>query len=115
MNMAAIGLFALGAVTGLYLAVQHFRGQALSLAAALAHGAFGAAGLVVLALALKAAGFAGLGLVSLGIFVLAALGGFLLFSFHLRGKKLPSAVVIIHALAAVTAFVILVAVTFKLV
>lgn len=115
MNMAAVGLFALGAVTGLYLAVQHFRGQALSLGAALTHGALGAAGLVVLALALKAAGFAGLGVVSLGIFVLAALGGFLLFSFHLRGKKLPSAVVVIHALAAVTAFVLLVAVTFKLV
>jgi hypothetical protein len=115
MNMAAVGLFALGAVTGLYLAVQHFRGQALSLGAALAHGAFGAAGLVVLALALKAAGFAGLGVVALGVFVVAALGGFLLFSFHLRGKRLPSAVVVIHALAAVAAFVLLVAVTFKLV
>ena len=115
MNMAAVGLFALGAVTGLYLAVQHFRGQALSLPAALAHGAFGASGLVVLALALRATGFAGFGLASLGLFVAAALGGFLLFSFHLRGKRLPSPVVIIHALAAVTAFVILAAWTFKLV
>jgi hypothetical protein len=114
MNIA-LGLFALGAVTGLYLAVAHFRGQPLNMGAALAHGAFGAAGLVLLALALYKVGFAGLGAVALGIFVVAALGGFFLFSFHLRGKKLPSPVVIIHAVAAVVAFVLLAAVTFKLV
>lgn len=111
----ALGLFALGAVTGLYLAVQHFRGQPLNMSAALAHGAFGAAGLVLLALALYKIGFAGLGAVALGIFVAAALGGFLLFSFHLRGKRLPTPVVIVHALAAVSAFVMLAVVTFKLI
>lgn len=110
----ALGLFALGAVTGLYLAVQHFRGQPLSWGAALAHGAFGASGLVVLAWALSKSGFAGLGAVALGVFVVAALGGFGLVSFHLRGRRLPSAVVVIHALAAVAAFVTLAAVVFKL-
>lgn len=114
MNVA-LGLFGLGAVTGLYLAVAHFRGQELKLGPALAHGAFGAAGLVVLALALARSGFAGLGVAALGLFIAAALGGFLLFSFHLRGKRLPSPVVVIHALAAVAAFGLLAAVTFGLV
>ncbi|HVA66988.1 MAG TPA: hypothetical protein VNK24_08710 [Elusimicrobiota bacterium] len=113
MNIA-LGLFALGAVTGLFLAVQHFRGQALSWGAALAHGAFGASGLVLLAWALFKTGFAGLGAISLAVFVVAALGGFGLVSFHLRGKRLPSAVVVIHALAAVAAFAMLVAVVFRL-
>src|SRR5256885_10167942 len=111
----ALALFALGAVTGLFLAVQHFRGQALSMGAALAHGAFGAAGLVAFGLALKAVGFAGLGAVSFGIFIVAALGGFGLFSYHLRKRKLPSAIVVVHALAAVAAFVMLAVVALKLV
>jgi hypothetical protein len=39
--------------------------------------------------------------------VIAALGGFYLFSFHLRSQMLPSAVVLIHGGAAVLAFVLL--------
>lgn len=107
--IGALGLFALGAVTGLYLAVRHFRGQALSLGAALAHGVFGAAGLVALGWTLSRTGFAGAGALALGVFVVAALGGFGLFSFHLRGRPLPSKVVVIHALAAVAAFGLLAA------
>lgn len=113
MNLA-LGLFAMGAVTGLYLAVAHFRGLELKLTPALAHGAFGAAGLVALALALGRAGFSGPGAVALGLFTAAALGGFFLFSFHLRGKRLPSSVVVIHALAAVAAFALLAAAAFGL-
>jgi hypothetical protein len=114
MNVA-LGLFAMGAVTGLYLAVAHFREQELKLGPALAHGAFGAAGLVALALALAKSGFAGLGLAALGLFTAAALGGFFLFSFHLRGKRLPSPVVVIHALAAVAAFGLLAGTAFGLI
>ncbi len=35
------------------------------------------------------------------ILVLAALGGFFLLSFHLRGKPQPRVVVVLHALLAV--------------
>jgi hypothetical protein len=44
---------------------------------------------------------------ALVIFVIAALGGFYLFSFHLRSQVLPSPVVLIHGGAAVLAFVLL--------
>jgi len=44
---------------------------------------------------------------SLGLFVVAALGGFALFSFHLRRQPLPTPVVFIHGLVAVVAFVLL--------
>jgi len=40
-------------------------------------------------------------------FVIAALGGFYLFSFHLRRQALPIPVVIIHGLVAVISFVVL--------
>lgn len=114
MNVA-LGLFAMGAVSGLYLAVAHFRGRELKLGPALAHGAFGAAGLAALALTLARSGFTGAGTGALGLFTAAALGGFFLFSFHLRGKRLPSPVVVVHALAAVAAFALLAGLTFGLV
>jgi hypothetical protein len=46
---------------------------------------------------------------ALGLFVAAALGGFFLVSFHVRRQRLPSAVVVVHALVAVSAFLLLLA------
>lgn len=45
-------------------------------------------------------------------YVIAALGGFTLFSFHLRNKPLPSAFVAVHGLVALTALVLLLVVIF---
>ncbi len=42
------------------------------------------------------------------LFVLAALGGFALLSFHLRGKPLPTPVTIIHGLVAAVGLVLLI-------
>jgi hypothetical protein len=103
----AVVVFAVAAVFGTYLAVSHFAGRPLPLPAALLHGAFAAAGIALLLLACLKTGFAGLPALALGLFVAAALGGFLLFAMHLRGKRLPSPVVVVHALAAVAAFALL--------
>ena len=108
MNVALI-LFALAAVGGLIMASQRLGGRPQpALPLALIHGAAAAAGLVSLILAVAGAGgvgsYASTGLVLL---VIAALGGFVLFSFHLRGKPLPIPVMIIHALVAVAGFLIL--------
>jgi hypothetical protein len=73
---------------------------------ALAHGGLAAAGLVALAVEVFTADLAA-GL-PLALFVVAALGGFALFSFHLRQKALPIPVVVIHAGVAVVAFLLLV-------
>jgi hypothetical protein len=45
--------------------------------------------------------------VSLMIFIVAALGGFVLFFNDMKKKPGPAALVFIHALAAVTAFILL--------
>ena len=103
----AAGLFAVSALGGVVLATLHFREKTIPLPLALLHGLLGAAGLVTLGWSvfkLAAGGYAGL---SLGVFVLAALGGFFLFSFQLRQQRLPSPVVVIHALVAVTGFLLL--------
>ncbi|MCE9598802.1 MAG: hypothetical protein K8S54_12615 [Spirochaetia bacterium] len=101
----ALLIFAAAALGGLYLAIRHFTGKSLPLPVALIHGAAGAAGIIALGMGLAAGGE--LARISLVLFIVAALGGFVLFSFHLRGKPLPSLVVVIHALVAVSAFVIL--------
>src|SRR4029453_9803750 len=106
LKIAAL-LFAIAAVGGLTLAVLHFKKKTLPIPLALLHGLLGAAGLVSLFLALLATGFSGALALAFVIFLVVALGGFLLFSFHLRKKPLPNALVIIHGLAAVVAFGIL--------
>lgn len=104
----ALVLFALAAVAGITLLTMHFRGTPLPMPLALVHGSLAAAGLVVLILAVSGGKTAGMspGLALAG-FVLAALGGFGLFSFQLRGIRHPSALVVIHGLIAVASFAIL--------
>ena len=102
-------VFAIAALGGATLATLHFRGRTpLPMPLALLHGLLAATGLVLLiAAALTMPGFGGMALAALVIFLIAALGGFYLFAHHLRGKPLPSAVVLIHGGAAVVAFLLL--------
>lgn len=106
--IAAIVLFALAATGGLLLASLRLRNKPLPMPLALLHGAGAAAGLVALALAVVPDGAPGQARIALGLFVVAALGGFTLFSFHLRSKPLPVAIVVVHGLVAVIAFGVLV-------
>ena len=100
-------LFGIAALGGLVLATIHFRNRPLPMSLALIHGVVAATALVILLIfALGAAG-TGLAKAALAGFVIAALGGFFLFSFHVRQRRLPSAVVVIHALVAVASFVVL--------
>lgn len=108
MLMIAAGIFAVTALGGAVLAYLHFSGKAIPMALALIHGAAGGAGLAALGWAVLALGMGGGATVALGLFVVAALGGFFLFSFQIRQERLPSFVVGVHALVAVAAFLTLV-------
>jgi hypothetical protein len=115
MLMIAVGLFAIAALGGVTMAVMHFRGKTPPpVALALLHGVFAASGLVVLLLAVWPQ-FSGRAAWALGLFVLAALGGFTLaLGFHWRGKPLPSGLVAGHGVLAVLAFLILLIAAFNL-
>jgi hypothetical protein len=108
LKLAAL-LFAVAALGGLTMAYIHFKKDRNPPAGlAVLHGVFGAGALVLLLFYVVQAGMAVSVLNwALGLFVLAALGGFFLVSFHLRGKRLPSPVLVIHALVAVAAFLLL--------
>lgn len=113
MNRLSILLFAIAAVAGLIMAIMHFRKAMPPLPVlAVLHGGFAASGLIVLLLALIKVGMHGAPAIALGLLLVAALGGFGLLSFHLRGRALPSGLVVGHALLAVAGFVTLLAAEF---
>lgn len=106
----ALVLFAIAAIGGLVLAGMRMSGREVPpTSIALIHGLFAAAGLVTLIVSVLQAASAGTAGVALAIFLVAAVGGFVLFSFHLRKRALPIPLVVIHGLVAVTAFVVLLA------
>lgn len=111
----ALALFALAAVIGLPMAVGHFGGRTPPrLPIAAVHGAFAAGGLLLLLLAVSSAGFSGTAAIALCIMLAAALGGFTLLSFHLRGRALPNLLVAGHGGLAVVGFVLLLGVVLGL-
>lgn len=106
MTLAAI-LFAIAALGGVVIAIIRFSGKELPpMGLALLHGAVAAAGLVALIIAV-AGGASSKATLALVLFIGAAIGGFVLFSYHLRRKALPIPFVVVHGLVAVVAFVVL--------
>lgn len=110
LNVAVI-LFAVAAVGGLVMATRIFQGRKAPWLLSIGHALLGATGLVlVLINVINGAG--SLLLAALITLAVAALGGFYLASFHVGGKLPPKAVVIIHALVAVSGFLLLLGVVF---
>ena len=110
-------LFAIAALGGLTLAILHFRARGKThppTSLAMLHGLLAVVAVIFLIIGIAAtpsgfsAGFASMAVTSLVLFVLAALGGAYMFlGKHLRGEPLPTPVVVIHGLAAVAGFVLL--------
>lgn len=98
-------LFALAAIVGVAMVARVLRKQPLVWGPAILHGVSAAVALVLVLVAFLG-GRAGLGL-PLALFVVAALGGFVLLSFHLRQKPHPVPLAIVHGVIAATGFVLL--------
>jgi hypothetical protein len=106
LEVAAV-VFALAALGGIILAVLHLTKKTAPIPLALLHGLLAAAGLVLLIIAIVQMSSAGLAGVALIIFIIAALGGFVLFAIHLKKRPLPGGLIVIHGLVAVIAFIVL--------
>lgn len=98
--------FAVSAVIGITLAAMYQKGK-LSLNAATAHGCFGAVGLILLLIAAISGKLSGLGVAALVIFVIAAIGGGVLFAGHLKKGSLLKPLVAVHGAAAIVGFLLL--------
>lgn len=107
MTLAVI-LFAIAALGGAVMAIIRFSGKELPpMGLAILHGLIAAAGLVALIVAVIGSPASTKAVIALVLFAGAAIGGFVLFSYHLRRQALPKPYVVIHGLVAVVAFVIL--------
>ena len=102
----AIVLFALAAVLGLTILLALLKKKETPKPVVYSHGIVAAIGLILLIIyGVKNPGnFPKLSII---VFVIAAIGGFYLFFNDLNKKPGPIAVAVIHALAAVTGFVLL--------
>ena len=107
MLVYAIVLFAIAAVGGLILASSVLRGKLAPWALSLGHALLGAAGLVCLIILFLQGSASSQLTAALALLVLAALGGFLLASFHLRKQVPAKGLVIGHAGLAVIGFLTL--------
>jgi hypothetical protein len=105
-----IGLFALGAIVGMYLLALVLQKKETSKPVAVIHGLFVAIALVMLIIYnSKNPG----PIESIVLFVIAALGGIVLFIRDITGKSIPKWLAIVHGLAAVAGFIFLLAFTFE--
>lgn len=106
MLITTIILFALAAVLGLILITKVLKDEETPKAVVYSHGAAAATALVLLIIAYMNQGTSLL-LTSLLIFIVAALGGFVMFGRDISGKRFPKWLAVVHGLAAITAFVFL--------
>lgn len=108
----AVLIFALAALGGAVLALHVLREKFAPWILSMAHALLGATGLVVLLLAVREGAGGSAAQWALGLFLVAALGGFYLASVHLKKQLAKKGVVILHAGLAVTAFALLLVATF---
>jgi len=108
----SVVLFAVAAVGGATLVVRKFTGKGMPLSLAAAHGIFAASGLITLAANVYNDLSNKLMNISLIFFIIFALGGFLLLSYHLRKKTQPVALIGIHGAGAVVSFLLLLTAVF---
>lgn len=108
MATAAV-LFAIAALGGAVMAAMRLSGKQLPpTGLAILHGVVAAAALVALIAAVTAPGIPGSATAALIGFILAALGGFIMFvGYHLKHRALPIPLMLFHAGVAVISFIVL--------
>lgn len=107
MIATSIVLFLVTAIVGIYMAARIFGGAVPPWIAVILHGVLAASGLLVLLYSLYIGPQPMPLMIGAGLILVAALGGFFMFSFQLRKQAPPKAVVAVHAIAAVLGVVCL--------
>ncbi|EEA01316.1 conserved hypothetical protein [Burkholderia sp. H160] len=113
--ITAIALLAIAAVGGLVMAGLRFAGKDYPPSwLAMLHGALATAALALLIYAAATVGLPGLAIAAIVLFLLAGAGGAVLnLGYHWNRRALPKGIVVVHALVAVTGFIILIIATWS--
>jgi hypothetical protein len=101
-------LFTIAAAGGLTLVIMKFNGKGLPWPLVIGHGIFAASGLIALIINVFQNTQNFLMNLALVLFLIVAIGGFTVLSFHLRKKKQPNSLILIHGAAAVISFTLLI-------
>jgi len=104
----AIGLFVPAAAAGATMAILHWRARVPPWKLTILHGLLALGGLANLLTAVAGRSTIGSIHAIALLFVLIALGGIIVVSFHVRRRRPPLPLIAIHGTGAVTAFVLLV-------
>ena len=115
MLMTSTVLLAIAAAGGLVMAGIRFMGdRAPPASLAMLHGFLAAAAVTLLLYAAATVGLPGMALVALALFLAAAGGGAILnLNYHWKQLPLPKWLIIVHAIAAVAGFALLLAATWQ--
>lgn len=100
-----IGLFSLAAILGLILISYVLRSKETPKAVAFIHGPVAAIALIILII--YTINHDRMFIASIVLFVIAALGGIILFIKDLTGKTVPKWLAVVHGLVAVSGFTVL--------
>lgn len=111
MLITTIVLFAIAAVLGLVLITKVLKEESTPKTVVYSHGGAAAVALVLLIIAYANQGDSML-MTTILVFVVAALGGFVMFGRDLLEKEIPKWLAVVHALIAVTGFILLLIGTF---
>ncbi len=106
----AIIIFAIAALGGAFMASKVLKGILAPWPISIIHALLGATGLVMLILMVLEGTAGGAITAALALFLVAALGGFYLASFHAKNVVAPKNIVILHAGLAVVGFLVLLSV-----
>ncbi len=103
----ALVLFALAALGGIVLAGFHLKTKDAPIPLALLHGLLAASGLVLFIVGIVQGVSSGALVTSLVLYLVAAIGGFVLLAMHLKRPPISVPLLGVHAAAAVVATVLL--------
>ncbi len=113
MLLISMGFLVLAAILGLVLIIKFFMNKPMSVEVAIFHGMSAEAGFILVFVKAYYMNFSGLFILDLILLASAALAGLsLVMLFHLRGKKLPIALVLGHATIGAVGFSMLAIKTF---
>lgn len=110
MIYTAIALFSLAAIIGLVLLTFVLKGKSTPKGLVFTHGPLAALALILLII--YSLGNSPAPVASIVLFVIAALGGFVLVYHDVMGKIIPKWLAVVHGLTAVTGFIFLLAFAF---
>jgi len=108
MLIIAIILFCIAAIVGVVMLVAILQDRPTHKSALFIHGTAAISGLLLVSVYMFMAGASPLLIMSLTLFVLAALGGLTLAAFDFTNKKIPKLLAVVHPLVALAGLIALI-------